>query len=280
MAKIAHETSLTNEATGTATGTETVLHETTQETHASPIHISLKAEELFSLGGFPVTNSILTTVFVLAALLAGGFAFKKKLALIPRGFQNLVETVLEGILGLMDSVLGNRAKSEKYLPLIGTIFLFVLFSNWSGLIPGVGSIGIRHGETLTPLFRAPSADLNFTLALALVTVIGVNLLAIIALGIRVHASKFFNFSSPVNFGLGILEFISEFAKVVSFSFRLFGNVFAGEVLLTITAFLVPYFVPLPFLFLEIFVGFIQSLVFSMLALVFLSIATIEHEATN
>ncbi|MEK7077244.1 MAG: F0F1 ATP synthase subunit A [Patescibacteria group bacterium] len=251
------------------------LHEATKE--AAP-HISLRAETLFHIGGFPVTNSFFSTFFVLLLLVVAGGFFKKRLALIPRGFQNVLESVLEGALNLMDSVLGNREKSEKYLPLIATIFFFVLLSNWFGLIPGVGSIGIREGSEFTPLFRAPSADLNFTLAVALTTIIAINLLAILALGARLHASKFFNFKNPIFFSVGILELISEFAKIISFSFRLFGNVFAGEVLLTITAFLVPYVIPLPFLFLEIFVGFIQALVFAMLALVFLATATVEHGA--
>ena len=182
----------------------------------------------------------------------------------------------------MDSVLGDRHKSEKYLPLVTTIFLFVLVSNWLGLLPGVGSIFVRviedGHETSAPLFRAAAADLNFTLALGIIAVVSVNLIGILALGIRKHTGKFFDFSNPINFFVGILELISEFAKIVSFSFRLFGNIFAGEVLLTIVAFLVPYLIPLPFLFLETFVGFIQAFVFAMLALVFIAIATAEHGA--
>ena len=103
-----------------------------------------------------------------------------------------------------------------------------------------------------------------------------NLLAIIAIGARAHVSKFLNFKSPIDFFVGLLELISEFAKMVSFSFRLYGNIFAGEVLLVIVGFLVPYLAPLPFLFLEIFVGFIQAFVFAMLTLVFVAVATAEH----
>jgi len=110
-----------------------------------------------------------------------------------------------------------------------------------------------------------------------VAVVAVNLFAIFALGPKVHISKFFNFKSPIGFFVGILELISEFAKIVSFSFRLYGNVFAGEVLLVIVAFLIPYVAPLPFLFLEVFVGFIQAFVFAMLTLVFVAVATVEHE---
>jgi len=248
------------------------------------IHISLKAEELFHIGSFPITNSLLVALLVSITLIALALSARRKFALIPHTIQNLTEFTLEEILSLMDSVLSERRKSEKYLPLVATIFVFVLFSNWFGLLPIVGSLGLNliHGtETeFVPLLRAPAADLNFTLAIALIAVITINIFALFALGPKLHITKFFNFSNPINFFIGILELVSEIAKIVSFSFRLFGNVFAGEVLLIIIGFLVPYVVPLPFLFLEIFVGFIQAFVFAMLALVFVAIATVEHSAES
>ncbi|MEK7212356.1 MAG: F0F1 ATP synthase subunit A, partial [Patescibacteria group bacterium] len=193
--------------------------------------------------------------------------------------QGLVEVFLETLLGLMDTVFGDRRKSEKYLPLIATIFLFVLFSNWLGLVPGVGSI-VFHGEETSPLLRSPSADLNFTLGLAIIAVISANIFGIAAIGFWRHLAKFFNFKSPIGFFIGLIELVSEVAKMISFSFRLFGNIFAGEVLLIIVAFLVPYIVPLPFLFLEVFVGFVQALIFSMLTIVFIAIATTSHAAEH
>ncbi len=214
-------------------------------------------------------------VLLLAAV---SVSLRRRLAMVPGRVQNVVEMVIEGMLGVMDTVLVKREKSEKYLPLVATIFIFVIASNWLGLLPGVGSLGLREGGEFTPLFRSPASDLNFTLALALITVFVVNAIGIAVMGARAHLSKFFNFKGPIEFFIGILELISEFAKVISFSFRLFGNVFAGEVLLVIIASLVPFIVPLPFLFLEIFVGFIQAFIFSMLALVFIAIATTEHEA--
>ncbi|MEK7607982.1 MAG: F0F1 ATP synthase subunit A [Patescibacteria group bacterium] len=239
--------------------------------------ISIKAEELLHIGNFPVTNALLMSLLVFIFLASASILLRKKLSLIPGKVQSVLELLLEGILNLMDSVLGSRAKSEKYLPFIATIFLFILFSNWFGLLPGVGSLVLREGEHgAIPVLRAPSSDLNFTLALAVLAVVSINIFGILAIGIAAHAKKFFDFSNPINFFLGILELISEFAKMVSFSFRLFGNIFAGEVLLTIIAFLVPYVIPLPFLFLEVFVGFIQAFVFGMLALVFTAIATTEH----
>jgi F-type H+-transporting ATPase subunit a len=145
----------------------------------------------------------------------------------------------------------------------------------------VGSFGLEdEHHHFTPLLRSPASDLNFTLALAILTVVAVNVFGIAAIGAWKHISKFFNFSSPINFFVGILEFISEIARMISFAFRLFGNVFAGEVLLVVIAFLAPFIAPVPFFFLEIFVGFIQAFVFAMLALVFIAIATVEHETEH
>ncbi len=138
----------------------------------------------------------------------------------------------------------------------------------------MGSVGGKN--VFIPFFRSSASDLNFTLALAIVAVVLVHILGVAAIGAGKHISKFFTLKSPLDFFVGILEFISEIAKMISFSFRLFGNVFAGEVLLVITAFLVPYLVPVPFLALEIFVGFIQALVFAMLTTVFISIAVSNH----
>ncbi|MGB9608776.1 MAG: F0F1 ATP synthase subunit A [Minisyncoccia bacterium] len=240
------------------------------------IHISLSAEKLFQVNGFTITNTLLVSLIVFLILSVSAYFFRKKLSLIPGFFQNLVEYLISGALNLMKNVLGSEKKAEKYLPLIFTIFIFILISNWLGLLPGVGSIVLKeHNETI-PIFRSPSSDLNFTLALAIISVVAVNLLGITVLGFFKYFKKFINFSNPVQFFIGILELISEIAKMISFSFRLFGNVFAGEVLLTIVGFLAPYFIPLPFLFLEIFVGFIQAFVFAMLSLVFVSIATSEN----
>jgi len=175
-------------------------------------------------------------------------------------------------------VLGGRAMSEKYFPLIASVFTFILISNWLGLLPVVGSVGIREDHSFIPLFRAPAADLNFTVVLAIVSVFAVQILGVVAVGAGKHFSKYFTLKNPILTFAGLLEFIAEFVKIISFSFRLFGNVFAGEVLLIIIGFLVPYILPLPFLFLEVFVGFVQALIFAMLTLVFVAMAVREHEA--
>ena len=247
------------------------------------IPISLKAESILHIGGFEITNTLLLTWGVLVFFLAIGLFLRKKWHIIPGKLQIVFEFITEEVLKLMESVMGERSKAERYFPLVATIFLYILFSNWLGLFPFLGSIGIyeRHGaeSVFVPFFRSPASDLNFTLALAIVSVVMTNILAIRSLGFFSHIRKFFNFSNPIHFFVGILEFVSEFAKVISFSFRLFGNVFAGEVLLLIVGVLAPYVIPTPFIFLEIFVGFIQSFIFAMLTVVFIATATASHDTS-
>ncbi len=239
------------------------------------LQISLRAEDVFHIGSFPVTNTVLLSSVALALLTVAAIVLRRRLAFVPSGMQNVAEMAMEGALGVMDSVLGNRRTSEKYFPLVFTIFIFVLVSNWLGLLPGVGSIVVRHGGDTVPLLRSPASDLNFTLALALIAVTFVNVASSVAIGVKARLSVFFDFGNPIKFFTGILELISEFAKIISFSFRLFGNVFAGEVLLAIMALLAPYVVPLPFMFLEIFVGFVQAFIFAMLTTVFIGMALLH-----
>ena len=244
------------------------------------VHIEIVAEKVFSVFGFPVTNTLMMgwiTVFTLSLL---AYISYRKIGIVPGMVQNLFEVVVDKLLDAMSGVFETRIEAEKYFPVVATIFLFVLVSNWLGILPGVGSIGliekIGEHEKLVPFFRSTASDLNFTLALALISVFLTNIFGITALGIRKHTSKFINFKGPIDFFVGILELISEIAKMISFSFRLFGNVFAGEVLLVIIGFLVPFVIPMPFLLLEIFVGFIQALVFAMLTIVFISMAISHH----
>ena len=247
--------------------------------------ISIKAETLFRIGIFNFTNSYLLSLIVVGIFVSLGFWFKKNLMMIPGKLQSLLELFMDEVLKMMDAILGSRHQSERYFPIIATIFLFVMLSNWLGLLPGTGSLGLthevyHHGEyksVLIPLLRAPTSDLNFTIALAVIAVFSVNLLGAMAVGMRAHAGKFFNLKNPIYTFVGLLELVSEFVKIISFSFRLFGNVFAGEVLLIIIGFLGPYFLPLPFLFLEVFVGFIQAFIFAMLTLVFIGMSVVSHQ---
>jgi F-type H+-transporting ATPase subunit a len=237
--------------------------------------ISLKAQEIFSIGNFGVTNSFFLTLVVCVVLIGFSFLMRKKIKEIPGKLQNIVEIAIEGLLNLMESTLGSKQNAEKYFPLVATIFLFILVSNLFGLLPGVGSAWIEHGGHEVPLFRSPAADLNFTLAFAVISVVLTNVIGMTATGVFNHLGKYINFKGPIDFFVGILEIVSEIAKIISLTFRLFGNVFAGEVLLTIVSFLVPYFIPLPFMFLEIFVGAIQAFIFAMITLISISLFTAE-----
>lgn len=249
------------------------------------MEVSIAAEKLFSIGTFPMTNALLIGFLVSGVLIIALRTVGKRMQLVPRGAQNLFEIVFEGMFSLMEDVLGDKAVARKFFPLIATIFLFVLLSNWIGLLPGAGTIGLSHTQeghaTIIPFLRSTSADLNFTIALSLIAVLIIQWSGIAALGIVKYGKKFFvsPLHKPYVLGtvMGLLELVSELAKLFSFSFRLFGNVFAGEVLLIVMLHLVPYFIPLPFLFLEIFVGFIQAAVFAMLTLVFLKMAMMEAE---
>lgn len=250
------------------------------------MEISIAAEKLFMLGALPVTNALL-----IGAIISGGLILLTQKILaswkpVPSGAQNVLEAAIDGLVDLLDGIMQDRAAARKFFPLVATIFLFVLFSNWAGLLPGLGTIGLAHENaagqaTIIPFIRSTSADLNFTLGLSLAVVLTIQIAGILTLGLRGYAAKFFiaPWHKPYVLGtmIGILELVSECAKVISFAFRLFGNVFAGEILLTVMLHLAPYIVPLPFLALEIFTGFIQAAVFTMLTAVFLKMAMTPAE---
>ncbi len=246
------------------------------------MNISLAAEHIFTIFGMPITNTLLMSWIAMAILILTSLLSTRKLKLIPKGIQNFVEAVIEIILDFITQIIGDRKQAEKFFPLVATIFIFILVSNWLGLVPGVGTIGffeVAHGEDgqqiFVPLFRSANSDLNMTLALAIISVVATQIFGIITIGFFKHVSKYITFKNPGLTFAGILEGIAEFIKILSFSFRLFGNILAGEILLVVIAFLLPFIAPLPFMLLELFVGFIQALIFAMLTLVFLKIAVSE-----
>lgn len=250
------------------------------------------AEAIAHIGNFPITNTMVNAWIALIFFFVIGLVVRTRRAVVPRGIQNVVEAMVEFFLKTIESVTHDRARARQFLPLVGGLFVFILVSNWMGIIPGTGSIGIFqqiHGEVeLVPLLRPASSDLNLTLAMALTAVIGSHILGIVAIGFWKHANKFIQlgtlfssfkkggvhiFIGFVELVIGLIELVSEVAKVVSLSLRLFGNVFAGEVLLTVIGSLIAFFVPLPFIALELIVGLIQAMVFSLLTLVYLTVAT-------
>lgn len=257
----------------------------------------LVAEPIFHIGTFPVTNTYINSWIAVVFFVVIGYVLRNRVAMIPTGIQNVAEGILEFLLGYIDNVTHDRKKSLRFLPIVGGLFLFILFSNWIGLFPGMGSIGrnllVEGRAELVPIFRPANTDLNMTLAMAILAVVGSHILGIVAIGFWKYANKFIKLGDLVGslrkggvsimvacieFGVGLIEIFSEVAKMVSLSLRLFGNVFAGEILLTVLASLVAYLVPLPFMFLELLVGLIQATVFAMLTLVYLTMATAEiHE---
>lgn len=261
---------------------------------------TLAAEPIFHIGNFSVTNALINStvvmlIFVILALITQYFLRKHNPKKAPRGFLNFLEATTDFLLGYMDKVTNDRKKSIKFLPIIGGLFLFILISNWLGILPGVGSIGIwenHNGSNIfVPLFRSANSDLNLTLAMAVIAITFSHLAGFLALGFFTYANKFIKLGdlwnalktlNPIKvliafieFFVGLIEIFSEFAKIVSLSLRLFGNIFAGEVLLTVMASLIAFVVPVPFLGLELLVGLIQALVFSMLTLAYLVVSTAQ-----
>jgi len=237
-------------------------------------HVALAAEKLFNLGPIPVTNSMLTTWIVTLALLAFAYAATHKLSLVPTKVQNIAEAIIEPLYDLVESLA--HEKTKIFMPIIATFFFFILFGNYFGLLPGVGSIGFFEDHTFVPYLRAINSDLNTTVALALVSVIATHYLAVKYLGLGGYLGKFFSLN-PIFLFVGLLELIGEATKILSLSFRLFGNIFAGEVLITTaTTKLFAFIIPIPFYFLEILVGFVQALIFAILTLTFMVILTEKH----
>lgn len=245
----------------------------------SGIHVVLKAEELGHVFAMPITNSLLMTWLVMALLIGFAFFFGRSVKLVPGKLQAGVEWVVEGAYAYMKETLGSEQLVKRFFPLIASIFLFVALANVLEFVPGIGSVGFFEGHALTPLFRAPAADLNFTLALAMISFLTIEITGLATLGVLRYGSKFVNLKSPVGFVVGLIELVSNLGRLISFSFRLFGNIFAGEVMILVAIFFLPYVVPAPLMLFEMFIGLVQGLVFAMLTLFFIKLAIMDpHEA--
>ena len=275
------------------------------------LHVSLAPEIVLYHGPSWFTNTYLTTIIVDIILIVGALVVRAGLRReVPKGFTNVMEAIIDFLRSnLVEGIAGKN--TGRFFPFVATIFFLVIVSNYVGLIPGVNTIqspwsapahdhalagaelvaseaglanmtaAAEDGHVSTkPLLRAPSTDLNMTFALAILTMVMVQYFGFKDLGVR-YLRKFFAFKKgglgAVMGVVGLLELLSEFAKIVSFAFRLFGNIFAGEVLLAVMAFLIPFMVPSVFYGFEIFVGFIQAAVFMMLALIFFQSATVSHD---
>lgn len=260
------------------------------------VHIPLAAEKVFAIGPVPISNSMIFTWIVTIVLITFAYLATRKIERVPRGLQNVAEIMVDGLYSLVSSIAPPN-KTKAFLPIIATFFFLILFGNYLGLLPGVGSIGFYKPAELTheesfpherltmnnkpvfvPYLRAMNSDLNTTMALAIVSVIITHYLAIKYLGLTSYIGKFLSLN-PIFLFVGLLELFGELTKIASLSFRLFGNIFAGEVLLTTaTTSIFAYIAPIPFYFLEFLVAFVQALIFAMLTLVFMVILTEKHEA--
>jgi F-type H+-transporting ATPase subunit a len=310
-----------------------------------PPGVVLPSETVFSIGPFQVRNTVLTSWFVIVFLVVSTFLATRNMSLVPvRFLQNFVEAVLEWMFGIVEDAAG-PANARRFFPLIGTIFLYVIVSNWLSLLPIYGTFGevtspeVAQGATaqavvfqtvhlgslpiaviplhpqtvqvqpgpngepartdgqpmvssdgtqvtgnLTPYLRGVFTDANAPLSIALVSFVAVEYWGLTTLGVGSYLSKFFAFSALKNGPMGIidifvglLELLSEFIRIISFTFRLLGNIFAGEVLLIFMTYLVPFVIPAVFYGLELFVGLIQASVFALLTLVFAVMAVEPHE---
>lgn len=297
--------------------------------------VSVSAEHLpgWNIGGLPITNSYLTSWAVIIVIIVVVFLGTRNMQLIPSGLQNIIEIIVETLYNLTESVSG-REWVGRFFIIPTTIFIYVLASNWFGLLPGLAGIGLcaahhsegeevhvaeeaeaheetgftlgntcAEGEEIVPFFRSPSADLNNTLMLAVVTQIAAQVFGFMALGVGGYLGKFFIFDGItaafkpdahgskrrlggmigqlalgiIDFFVGLLEGLSEFIKIVAFTFRLFGNIFAGEVMLIVLTFLVPLVLTIPFLGFEVFVGLVQAFIFFILSVAFYTVAVTSHE---
>ncbi len=289
--------------------------------------VSVSAETLWTVGGFRITNAYFTSVVVTLLIIIVAFLGTRNLEMIPSGLQNVLEMIVEGLYNLTEGVSGPKWVARFFI-IPTTIFIYVLVSNWFGLLPGLAGIGLcqehhaeaahaeeaspeavtvssttcPQGQVIVPFFRSPSADLNNTLMLALVTQVMAQIFGFSALG-GGYLKKFFVFGGVAaafkpdehgnkrSFGgmmmqlamgiidifVGLLEFLSEFVKIIAFTFRLFGNIFAGEVMLIVLTFLIPVMLTLPFLGLEVFVGAVQAFVFFILSVAFYTVAVTSHD---
>lgn len=240
------------------------------------MEVTLFAEKLFSIGPLPITNTLITTLITTALLSIFALVLVKKVSLIPTSKLQLIsEIAVESIFSTIEG-LSDTKRAKRFLPIVATFFIFILVANFLGLFPGFNTIGIHeihHGESVfVPILRSINSDLNVTLTLALISVAMTHYYSITALGIVDYLKRYFSFN-PVNLFVGLLEIVAELTKILSLSFRLFGNIFAGETLLVSISSIFAFILPLPFLFLEIIVGFVQAAIFMMLTLVFMVILT-------
>ena len=249
---------------------------------------SVQPEVIFEIAQFPVTNAMLTGAIVTVLLLSISILISKTRKLKPSRFQTVVEMLVEGFLGLLESITGSKKSAKQLLPLIGTLFIFIGVGNLIALIPGLTSF-TYEGKSI---FRTATNDFNLTFSIATAMVIYTNFASMKAFGLFGHLGKFFKFKEVilgfkegmgagvlaiVDFLIGLLDIISEVAKVISLSLRLFGNMYAGDVLAAILLGTLAVAIPAPWLAMNILVGVLQALVFGALTAAYYALAVTKAE---
>jgi F-type H+-transporting ATPase subunit a len=259
--------------------------------------LSQKAVEIARPFGFPITNSMVVTWIVAVALIVFAQAATRKMTAVPSGMQNFLEWLVESLYEFLETIIGAHLVRRTFW-FFASIFIFILAANWISLLPGVGTIGwghqTAHGFTIDqPLFRGANADLNMTLGMSLVFFACWIVWALQEVGARGIAHELFAPKGDVTgmlrvlmlvvfFAAGCLEIVSILFRPVSLSFRLYGNIFAGENMLEAMATMVPglgWLLPIPFYFMELLVGLVQAMVFMLLTAVF-TLLICQHEDTG
>jgi F-type H+-transporting ATPase subunit a len=283
------------EASAPVSARSTEQHESSAIPQEEEHELSPKAGEIGRVHGFPITDSMVTSWIVALGLIVFARAATRRMKLVPGGAQNFLEWMVEGLHGLLEGILGQHLVKRTFW-FFATIFIFILFTNWFGLIPGIGTVGwgrhTSHGFVIDqPLFRGANADVNLTLAMSLIFFACWIVWSFRELGGLGFLKELFAPKGEttglmrvlmifVFFAAGCLEIISILFRPVSLTFRLYGNIFAGEKMLDTMSKLVPglgWLLPIPFYFLELLVGVVQALVFMLLTAVF-TLLMCQHEA--
>lgn len=265
--------------------------------------ITLAPQILFYIGSFPITNSFLWAVILSLTLIIVSILVTKSLKKVPGRFQSLFEILIEGAYSFVISVVGSEKKARKVFPLVFSMFFLILIANLATFIPGQSAISLKKAEGTVPLFRTIIADYSLVFVMTMISIITTQIVAIFVHGPFGYIGKFLNFSGikeffvllfkgKVKIGvlaqglldlfLGVMDIVGELSKIISLSFRLFGNMFASEVLTAIILFLAPFIAPLPFQFLGLLTAVVQAFVFSVLTLIFINMASEieENEITE
>jgi len=266
-------------------------------------NVELPAEPVLHMGHFAVTNTLIASWFTMIVLIVLALTLTRKMQLIPGKRQAMAEAIVEGLLNFVESVAGKK-HARRLFTGVATIFLYVISNAYLALLPFFGSIGIfEHDGKFAPLFRAANTDVNVPLSIAIMSFIFVETWGMSALGVTHYLSEFINVRQMgqgfkellsgqvktavmnivfgfINLFVGVLEIFSHLTRMLSFTFRLFGNMTAGEILILVSSFLIPAVFSIPFYGLELLIGLIQALIFSGLTLVFGTIAVSPHEETE